>query len=114
MKLSGSMLHALADLRFSTEGIWYHDLGWGAQTSDALIGRGLVEGDAMPCQTPGCVHPGYLKLTAAGYAALAEHEDPNKQALALLKRIAYGRPISGRLARARAREFLTGIGVQGE
>jgi hypothetical protein len=111
------MLHALASLRHLSdrcEGIWYHDLGHGKQTSDALLARGLVKGDAMPCTTRGCVHPGYLLLTEKGRAVLAEHEDPGKQAIALLKRIAYSRPLSGKLARQKAREFLAGIGVRGE
>lgn len=34
----------------------------------------------------------------------------DEQALALLKRIAYGQPLSGKLARMKAREFLSNIG----
>lgn len=65
VKLSPTMLDALIQIEWSTEAVWYHDVGAGARTAEALLARGLVE------ETPAGT-AGYLQLTRAGRLALKD------------------------------------------
>lgn len=105
--LSPTMLDMLRLLRHCNvrcDDVWYHDFGQSKQMSNVLLARGFVTDNYL----------GYLLLTDKGRAALTEDEGPDVKAIELIKRLAFGRPISGRLARQYAREFLAEIGIKGE
>ena len=68
-RLSPTMLEALAALAHAPDGeVWYHDVGAGAATAEALLARGLAqEARAVECNTHGKGwHAGYLEITERG------------------------------------------------
>lgn len=72
LKLTKHQREVLQNLDWLGDGgeVWYHDVR--GPTADRLLNLGLVqEVRAVPCQTHGRAHPGYLGLTELGRRVLA-------------------------------------------
>lgn len=79
VKLSPSMLDALYQIEWAAEPVWYHDVGAGSHTAEALLRRKLVQGKPGECGTPGHRHAGYLRLTRKGRKVLAKAVEENNR-----------------------------------